>query len=126
MKVEVEQLSSIRVAIVDPGVTATPMIDHAAAGNAKLGQLPGFLIGDAAEVAADGYAACMRGEVDAARRDVGEGGSDRILREGIEVAHDGDLLTHLGREVCREGQCEERGKASRWRTTATCSRTENG
>jgi len=55
--------TGVSVTALCPGVTATPMIDHAAAGNAKLGQLPGFLIGDAAEVAADGYAACMRGEV---------------------------------------------------------------
>jgi len=55
--------SGVSLTALCPGITATPMIEHAAQGNAKLSQLPGFLIGDAAAVAADGYAACMRGEV---------------------------------------------------------------
>jgi uncharacterized protein len=33
------------------------------AANGRMAQLPGFLVGDAAAVAAEGYAACMQGEV---------------------------------------------------------------
>jgi short-subunit dehydrogenase len=55
--------SGVSITALCPGVTATPMIEQAAQGNAKLSQLPGFLIGTAADVAAEGYAACMRGEV---------------------------------------------------------------
>lgn len=55
--------SGVSVTALCPGVTATPMIEHAAEGNAKLSQLPRFLIGDAAKVAEEGYSACMRGDV---------------------------------------------------------------
>jgi len=54
--------SGVTVTALCPGITATPMIGHAAEANAKLSNLPGFLVGDAAEVAAEGYRACMRGE----------------------------------------------------------------
>ena len=39
------------------------MISRAAEANDKLSKLPAFMIGDAAEVAAEGYRACLRGEV---------------------------------------------------------------
>ncbi|MFZ2217391.1 MAG: short-chain dehydrogenase, partial [Rhodoferax sp.] len=43
-------------------ITATAMLTQAADANGKLGQLPGFLVGDAEQVASQGFAACMRGE----------------------------------------------------------------
>jgi short-subunit dehydrogenase len=46
-----------------PGITATGMLETAAAANDQLGKLPGFLVGDVNEVAAAGYKALMRGEV---------------------------------------------------------------
>jgi hypothetical protein len=55
--------SGVTVGALCPGITATPMVAHAAAGNAKLGQIPQFLVGDAAAVAEDGYRACLRGDV---------------------------------------------------------------
>ena len=55
--------SGVRVTALCPGITATQMIDRAAAANDKLGKLPAFMVGDAAEVAAEGYRACLRGEV---------------------------------------------------------------
>jgi short-subunit dehydrogenase len=55
--------SGVSVTALCPGITATQMVSRAAEANEKLSRLPGFLIGDAAEVAADGYRACMRGEV---------------------------------------------------------------
>jgi hypothetical protein len=60
-----EELKStgVRITALCPGITATQMVSRAAAANDKLGNLPGFLIGDAAQVAAEGYRACLRGEV---------------------------------------------------------------
>ena len=55
--------SGVTVTALCPGITATNMIHRAAAANAKLSRLPDYLISDAAEVAAEGYRACMRGEV---------------------------------------------------------------
>jgi uncharacterized protein len=55
--------SGVSVSALCPGITATPMVANAAGGNSQFARLPGFLIGDAAAVAADGYRACMRGEV---------------------------------------------------------------
>lgn len=46
-----------------PGITATQMLSSAAAERETLAGLPGFLIGDAAEVAQQGFDACMRGDV---------------------------------------------------------------
>lgn len=55
--------SGVTVTALCPGITATGMLSHAAEANAQLTKLPGFLVGDADEVAAAGYAACMAGEV---------------------------------------------------------------
>ncbi|WP_291010758.1 SDR family oxidoreductase [Hydrogenophaga sp.] len=46
-----------------PGITATQMLSSAAAEREALAGLPDFLIGDADEVAQQGYEACMRGDV---------------------------------------------------------------
>jgi short-subunit dehydrogenase len=55
--------SGVRLTALCPGITATQMVSRATAANDKLAKLPGFMIGDAAEVAAEGYRACLRGEV---------------------------------------------------------------
>ncbi|MGL6108477.1 MAG: SDR family NAD(P)-dependent oxidoreductase [Rubrivivax sp.] len=55
--------SGVSISALCPGITATNMLSHAAEANDKLARLPGFLIGDVAAVAADGYRACLRGEV---------------------------------------------------------------
>jgi hypothetical protein len=39
------------------------MLSNAARANAQLAKLPGFLIGDVDAVAAEGYRACMNGDV---------------------------------------------------------------
>ena len=44
-----------------PGITATDMLTAATGANASLTNLPGFLVGDAAKVADEGYRACMQG-----------------------------------------------------------------
>ncbi len=46
-----------------PGITATNMLAGAQGANERLGQLPGFLIGDVDDVARQGFEACMKGEV---------------------------------------------------------------
>ena len=55
--------TGVTVTALCPGITATGMLSSAAQSNAQLGKLPGFMVGDVDEVAAAGYAACMRGEV---------------------------------------------------------------
>jgi hypothetical protein len=55
--------SGVTVTALCPGITATNMLSSATAANATLGKLPGFLVGDADKVAAEGYRACMKGEV---------------------------------------------------------------
>lgn len=55
--------TGVTVTALCPGITATGMLNGAARTNPKLCNLPAFLIGDVGEVAAAGYAACMRGEV---------------------------------------------------------------
>lgn len=52
----------VTVTALCPGVTATNMMSHAQSGNDRL-QVPGFLVGDADEVAREGYQACLAGEV---------------------------------------------------------------
>ena len=55
--------SGVTVTALCPGITATNMLSSATRENAKLAQLPGLLIGDADEVADEGYRACMEGAV---------------------------------------------------------------
>lgn len=55
--------SGVTVTALCPGITATPMLDKAAEANAQLAKLPDILIGDVDAVAAEGYSACMSGEV---------------------------------------------------------------
>jgi short-subunit dehydrogenase len=55
--------SGVSVTALCPGITATPMVSRAASANQKLTQVPGFMVGNAADVAAEGYRACLRGEV---------------------------------------------------------------
>jgi len=55
--------SGVTVTALCPGFTATPMLSRATRANARLVQLPGVLVGDVEEVAAEGYRACMAGEV---------------------------------------------------------------
>ena len=55
--------SGVSITALCPGITATQMISRAAEANDKLSKLPSFMVGDAATVAAEGYRACMRGEV---------------------------------------------------------------
>jgi short-subunit dehydrogenase len=54
--------SGVSVTALCPGITATQMVSRATESNHKLARLPAFLVGDAAEVAAEGYRACLRGE----------------------------------------------------------------
>jgi hypothetical protein len=55
--------SGVTVTALCPGITATPMVDHATAANSKLSRLPRFLVGDAETVADEGVRACLRGDV---------------------------------------------------------------
>lgn len=53
----------VTVTALCPGITETSMVTNVVESNAAAAQLPGFLIGDVDDVAAQGYAACMAGEV---------------------------------------------------------------
>ncbi len=55
--------SGVTVTALCPGITDTPMVSAAAAKSPGLARLPGLLIGDVDAVAAEGYRACMDGEV---------------------------------------------------------------
>ena len=55
--------TGVTITALCPGVTATQMLTSAARGSAELNRLPGFLIGNAQDVAQQGFDACMRGEV---------------------------------------------------------------
>jgi short-subunit dehydrogenase len=55
--------SGVSVTALCPGVTATPMVAKATEANDKLLAIPAFMVSDVGAVAADGYRACMRGEV---------------------------------------------------------------
>jgi short-subunit dehydrogenase len=55
--------SGVTVTALCPGITATNMLSSATRENARLAKLPGLLIGDADEVADEGYRACMEGAV---------------------------------------------------------------
>jgi hypothetical protein len=54
--------SGVTVTALCPGITATAMLSGATADNARLADLPSFLIGDVDAVAAEGYRACLAGE----------------------------------------------------------------
>ena len=53
--------TGVTVSALCPGITATNMVSTATASSGL--KLPGILVGDAAAVAAEGYKACMKGEV---------------------------------------------------------------
>lgn len=55
--------TGVTITALCPGITATGMLSGAAKANPSLASLPSFLIGDVDEVAAEGYEACMAGEV---------------------------------------------------------------
>ena len=55
--------TGVTVTALCPGITATAMFDRAAQDNARVAQVPEILVGDVREVAAEGYRACMAGEV---------------------------------------------------------------
>ena len=55
--------SGVTVTALCPGITATPMLRGAAEASASLARLPDFLVADVDAVAAEGYEACMQGEV---------------------------------------------------------------
>lgn len=55
--------SGVTVTALCPGITATSMLERAQSGSAELGALPGLVVGTAAEVAAEGLRACLRGDV---------------------------------------------------------------
>lgn len=55
--------SGVTVTALCPGITATPMLTAAIETNAQIARLPAFAIGDVDAVAAEGYRACMRGDV---------------------------------------------------------------
>jgi len=54
--------SGVSVTALCPGVTATAMLGKATEANAQLSKLPALMIGRVEEVAAEGYAACIRGD----------------------------------------------------------------
>ena len=55
--------TGVTVTALCPGITATQMLATASAASSELQRLPGFLVGDADSVAAQGFAACMAGDV---------------------------------------------------------------
>jgi short-subunit dehydrogenase len=57
------QGTGVTVTALCPGITATRMLRSARHENRRLEGLPDFIVGDADQVAAEGYAACLAGEV---------------------------------------------------------------
>ncbi len=55
--------SGVTVTALCPGITSTAMLSSATADNARLAELPAFLVGDVDAVAAAGYRGCLAGEV---------------------------------------------------------------
>ena len=55
--------SGVTVTALCPGITATHMLSSAVESNSRLVRLPGLLIGDADQVAEEGYRACVEGDV---------------------------------------------------------------
>jgi len=54
--------TGVTVTALCPGITATSMLERAAAHNDRLKRLPGFVIGRVDEVAAQAYRACLAGD----------------------------------------------------------------
>jgi hypothetical protein len=54
--------TGVTVTALCPGMTATNMLQGAAGHNAKLQKIPGFLIGDVADVARAAFDGCQRGD----------------------------------------------------------------
>lgn len=55
--------TGVTVTALCPGITATPMLSRARQSSQELGKLPGFVVGSVADVADDGFEACMSGDV---------------------------------------------------------------
>ena len=55
--------SGVTVTALCPGITATGMLAAAQQASAELSKLPAFFVGQADDVAHDGYTACHRGDV---------------------------------------------------------------
>jgi hypothetical protein len=54
--------TGVTVTALCPGITATAMLQQAAGENDKLAKIPGFLVGDVAQVAQAAFDACLRGD----------------------------------------------------------------
>ncbi|MBL8351271.1 MAG: SDR family NAD(P)-dependent oxidoreductase [Burkholderiaceae bacterium] len=57
------QGSGVTVTALCPGITATRMLERASAASPELAGLPALVVGSADDVAAEGFDACMKGEV---------------------------------------------------------------
>ena len=55
--------SGVTITALCPGITATHMLSGAQQESEQLGRLPQFVVGSAADVADEGFDACMKGEV---------------------------------------------------------------
>lgn len=55
--------TGVTVTALCPGITATPMLSSARNANARVSEIPGFLVGDVRDVARQGFEACMNGDV---------------------------------------------------------------
>ncbi len=55
--------SGVTLTALCPGITATQMLDNAQQTSAELNRLPAFMVGSAEDVAAEAFAACLRGDV---------------------------------------------------------------
>ena len=55
--------SGVTVTALCPGITATAMLSQAQQASNELSRLPGFLVGSVDDVADEGFAACMQGQV---------------------------------------------------------------
>ena len=57
------QGTGVSITALCPGVTATNMLSTVKSTNSRLARLPGFLVGNVHKVAAEGYEACIKGDV---------------------------------------------------------------
>ena len=55
--------TGVTVTALCPGITATHMLSAARHANARISEIPDFLVGDVSDVARQGFEACMNGEV---------------------------------------------------------------